>query len=517
MVIYLSEIKLRPYQQKFIDDIREQMKLGYRHICGVAPCGSGKTIITGWMARETAQKGKRVLFMVHRKELIDQTSKTFSDLNIEHSIIASGITPDYKPLVQIASVQTLVRRLDTVPAPDLLIVDECHHILAASYLKIVKHWNPWLLGVTATPLRLGGITLDDVFDSMVIGPSIASLIKDKHLTNIKYFASPHEVDTSKLRSKFGEYIADDMVKLMDRPSVIDDVVKSYKEHANGKQTIVYCVNVAHSEHTAKIFNDANIIAAHVDGETKKSERNRIINEFRAGKITVLCNAELFGEGFDVPNCDCVILNRPTQSLTVYIQQSMRAMRPDPNNPDKVAIILDHVGNGRRFLDIDMDRQWTLNSNEIKNPMMAPTKTCPACQEEVYLAFRKCPHCGYIFVTDVKDETERLLTKHMDTRDKDYSDARIDNIIVHKPTFRDLVDKYIAEAKEKHYKITWISYKLFDFAETLEDFQIIADRLNYKKGWAWHKWQDKVNGVTLKKMRKDYKQYLKKLKNNRSDN
>ena len=531
MVIYLSEIKLRPYQQRFIDDVRDQMsknleelekvnkqqkehtilekiaiekKKKLKNICGVAPCGAGKTIITGWMARETAQNGKRVLFMVHRKELIDQTSKTFNDLGIEHGIIASGVIPNYKPLVQIASVQTLVRRLDEVPLPNLLIVDECHHVLAKSYLKIVKRWNPWILGVTATPVRLGGITLSDVFYSMVNGPSIGTLIKNKHLTNVAYFTTKTALDTSKLRSKFGEYIEKDMLNLMDKPSVINDVIKYYKQYANGKQTIVYCVNIAHSKHTADMFNRAGIKAAHVDGETKKVERNKIINDFRDGKITVLCNARLLGEGFDVPNCDCVILNRPTQSMTVYIQQSMRCMRPDPNNPYKVAIIIDHVENIKRFGPVDIDRNWSLNPNKFKSPMPAPTKICPECGREVYLATRECPHCKHEFENDENKEEFRSIIKCFDTRDKDYSKERTENLIIRPPTFKELLEKYFNEAIKKEHKPIWIFYKLYDFVESLEDLQLIAEKVHYKKGWAWYQWQNKLNGVTLKELQKNNK-------------
>ena len=496
----MSDIKLRPYQQKFIDDIREQMKLGHKHICGVAPCGAGKTIITGWLARELSQSGKRILFMVHRKELIEQTSKTFSDLGIEHGIIASGVKVDYKPLVQIASVQTLVKRLNRVPEPELLIVDECHHILANSYMKIIRYWDPWILGVTATPERLGGITLNDVFESMIVGPSVGSLIKLKSLTNFKYLVPKNSIDTSGLRSKFGEYRTDDMMNLMDQSRVIDDVVKSYKKYANGKQAIVYCVNIAHSEHISRMFNIAGVSAAHVDGETDKSTRSNIIEEFRKGNITVLCNAELFGEGFDVPNMECVILARPTMSLTLYIQQAMRPLRPDPKNPNKVAIIIDHVENVKRFGLPDEDRKWSLDPNEIKDRQPAPTKTCPECYAEVYAKVDVCPHCGYEFKPEIEieeeeEKTESIieLNEYADTQLKNYENERVDNVIISVPTIRERVEKLLEEANERGYKKAWAFYKVVEYAETLEDFEVIAECLNYKKGWAWYQWQNKLNG------------------------
>ena len=385
----MSDIHLRPYQVKFIDDIRQQFKAGHKNVVGVAPCGSGKTIITGWLAREVANNNKRVLFMVHRQELIEQTSKTFFELNLDHGIICSGVQPNYNLPVQIASVQTLVRRIDKVPKPDLLICDECHHVLANNYKKIIDEWKPLLLGVTATPERLGGVTLNDVFSSMVIGPSVGALIDQGNLAPFNYFTTTSAVDTSKIRSSFGEFRSNDLSALMDRQAVIGDLIDSYRQHADNKQTIVYCVNVKHSKHTAELFNQAGITAAHVDGESEKTLRRRIIEDFRDGKIKVLCNAELFGEGFDVPNCDCVILARPTQSLTLFIQQSMRCMRPNPANKDKVAIIIDHVENVKRFGLPDQDRHWSLFPNAEKESKPAPLKECPHCHALVYLSCRFC--------------------------------------------------------------------------------------------------------------------------------
>ena len=495
----MSEIKLRPYQQKFIDDVRERFKQGHKNVCGVAPCGSGKTIMTGWMTRESAQKGNRVLFMVHRHELIEQTSQTFHDLDIEHGIIASGAKARYDLPVQIASVQTLVRRLDKIPRPDLLICDECHHILASTYLQIINNWinKPYLLGVTATPLRLGGITLNKVFNDMVIGPSVGKLIDLKNLTRFKYFAPPSQVDTSKLKSKFGEYVTNDMINLMDRHEIIGDVIESYKQYVKGKQTIVYCVNVAHSKHTAELFTQAGIIAAHVDGDTPKKERKLIIEAFRKGKITVLCNAELFGEGFDVPNMECVILTRPTKSLTVFIQQAMRPLRPDPKNKNKVAIIIDHVQNVDRFGLPDEDRLWSLDINKIKKSGITPTKKCPECYEVVHLGVHHCPHCNHEFEFEYVKQRKGKVLKQTDTTDKDYSNERSENLIIEAPTFRQIAERFLNQSIECGYKKAWVYYKVIDYVKSEEDFRVLAEVLNYKRGWAWHKWQNLINKDKLK--------------------
>ena len=380
--------ELRPYQEKFISDIREQFRKGNRRVCGVMPCGAGKTLAIADITMKLKSEKKCIVFMVHRKELIEQTSKTFSALGIEHGIIAAGFQEKYFFPVQIAGVQTLKGRLDKVLRPDLLIVDECHHIEAATYKKIIQSWDCLLLGVTATPIRMGGLTLHDAFDTLVVGPSVSDLISQGYLAHFDYYAPPSTIDFNLFRlNPFGDYLEEDMSRALDRQDIIGDVVKYYRKHADGLQALVYCINVHHSKHTADIFNKNGIKACHVDYKTPPDERKDIINRFRAGWIKVLCNVELFGEGFDVPRMDCVILTRPTQSFTLYYQQAMRALRPAPN---KRAIIIDHVENNSRFPKLNDNIKWSLDPNEQIKFGIAPVKTCPECgTKEIPTGTRTC--------------------------------------------------------------------------------------------------------------------------------
>ena len=396
----MAAFRLRKYQEQFIDDIGYEFGLGRRRICAVAPCGAGKTLVTGWMSRGAALNGKRVLFMVHRQELIDQTSKTFSALGIRHGIIAANAPTDYDLSVQIASVQTLVRRLDKVPRPDFLICDECHHIIAGTYRKIIDHWQPLVLGVTATPERLGGQGLGDVFETLVMGPSVKELVEWGNLSPFDYYAPPSKFDPNECHVRFGEFVQRDIIGQVDDADVIGDVVKYYKELALGKRAICYCVNRAHSEHISQMFISAGIPAQHVDGETPKNIRNQAIEDFRNDKIKILSNAELFGEGFDVPSMEAVILARPTASLALYIQQAMRAMRHDDDNPDKRAIIIDHVGNVFRHGLPDEEHEWTLeNQKKKRQERTTSIKVCPQCFQAIKSAYQTCPVCGYVFVTE----------------------------------------------------------------------------------------------------------------------
>ena len=478
--VSIDGIKLRPYQVKFLNEVLDSFAQGHTSVCGVAPCGAGKTIMAGSLVKKFVEQGKRVIFFVHRHELIEQTSKTFTALGIEHGIISAGQKNTVsegdknKPincLVQIASVQTLVRRINSIPEPDLLVCDECHHILAKSYLAILEKFsNALLLGLTATPQRMGGVNLGDVFTAMVQAPTTKELIKLGNLTRYKYYAPPTNPNLSKVHERFGEYVNRDLARVMGESKIVGNIVEHYKKLAFGKSAICYCVNVEHSKTVAARFKAAGISAAHCDGETNKKVRAKIVEDFRVGKIKVLCNAELFGEGFDVPNMQAVILARPTKSLTLFTQQSLRPLRPDPKEPNKVAIIIDHTHNCDRFGLPDEDREWTLEQcEEKKAEKHAPTKVCPKCYEVVPLATKNCPTCGYqFFEQESMEESEEQLYQTW------------------KPT---TPEEFLIIAKEKHYKIGWVAIQALEYAKSYEDCLKIARICKYKEGWAWYKWKE----------------------------
>ena len=390
---------LRPYQTELIDNVRDAYRHGYRAPCIVLPCGGGKSVIVAEMAKRTTENGKQVLFIVHRRELCDQIRNTFYRWGVDMHYCMVGM------------VQTICRRLDKIPPPALIITDENHHSLAASYRKIYEYFpKARRIGVTATPVRLDGSGLADVNDTLVIGVSTKWLIDNQFLAPYDYYA-PSLVDLTGIRISKGEYDTASVEKLMIRKAVFGSVIEYYKKLADGKQAICYCTSVKHSQEMAKQFNEAGIDAAHIDGETPKPERERIVEAFREGRIDILCNVDLISEGFDVPDCECAILLRPTQSLTLYIQQSMRCMR---YKPGKRAIIIDHVGNYARFGLPDQDRTWTLDgkkkrrkeNNEDLNVRQCPQCFCTfAAKDENGKPVRICPQCGYEFPKQERQETE----------------------------------------------------------------------------------------------------------------
>lgn len=435
-------MNLRPYQNELVEQLRAAWRKGFKAPCIVLPCGGGKSCILAEMARRTTANGKRVLFLVHRRELVEQIIKTFVGWGVDMR------------LCDVMMVQTASRRLARLKKPALIMTDENHHSSAQSYKRIYEHFPDVLrVGVTATPVRLGGSGLGDVNDKLIIGVSAKWLIENRCLAPYDYYA-PDVADLTGVRTKMGEFVAADIEKAMIKNAVFGDVISYYQKLADGKKAVCYCAGIKHSKAMAESFSAAGIPAAHIDGETEKNERSRIISDFRSGKIRILCNVDLISEGFDVPDCECAILLRPTQSLTLYIQQSMRCMR---YADEKRAVIIDHVGNYARFGLPDDDREWTLDKKPKKIREQAEeikAKMCPEC----FLTFSPpeksdvivCPSCGYVFEKkerrEIKQETAEL--KKIEGFKLHYDDPR------ECQSYSEL----LAYAKQKGYKRGWAYYK-----------------------------------------------------------
>ena len=309
-------IKLREYQNDFVNAVREAMR-SHKYILGVAPTGAGKTVIFAFVADAVARKNKRVIFTVHRQELITQTAKTFDDFGIDYGYICSGVKYDESKMVHIASIDTLKNRLDVVLQPDLLMIDETHLCMAAGWLKVILHFaenGARVWGNTGSPIRLDGKPLGDVYTTIVEGPTTKWLIENGHLSKYRYFA-PTIPDLSAIKKQMGDYSKPELEQEMSRSKLVGDVVHHYKKLANDTRAVCFCVNIKHSELIAKAFNDSGINAAHIDGTTPKAERKKIINDFADGKVKVLCNTEIVTTGFDlsaqvgrdVPIETCILL------------------------------------------------------------------------------------------------------------------------------------------------------------------------------------------------------------------
>ena len=390
---------LRPYQNDLVERLRGSWRAGKKAPCIVLPCGGGKSCILAEIARRTTYNEKRVLFLVHRKELVEQIIGTFCRWGVDMRYC------------EVMMVQTATRRRAKLKKPALIITDENHHSLAASYKNIYAQFPDVLrVGVTATPVRLNGDGLGDVNDELIVGVSAKWLIENSFLAPYDYYA-PSIADLTGLHIKMGEYVTAEIEKAMIKKAIFGDTIAYYRKFADNKKAICYCASIRHSKAMAEAFSEAGIPAAHIDGETPKEERARLIKAFREGEITILCNVDLISEGFDVPDCECAILLRPTQSLTLYIQQAMRCMR---YREGKRAVIIDHVGNYARFGLPDDDREWTLDKKPKKSRTVSEAvkaRMCPEC----FFTFEPpelkngerltCPSCGYVFPKKEREELQ----------------------------------------------------------------------------------------------------------------
>ena len=381
-------IELRPYQLALKNKAREAFKKNKKVIL-LAPCGSGKTIIASSIMQDVIKKGNKVWFIVHRSELMKQANDTLERYGIS------------KDNIKIYMVQSLVRRLDKITEePNLMIFDECQHSTSNIYKKIIdKYPNAYILGLSATPTRLTGKPLGDVYETIVSEVTAKQLIEMKYLADYSYYAPDLNIDFSSIKTKAGDYDVEDIDKAMSKAKIFGDIIKTYKKLANNKKTILYCASIEYSKKMEKLFSENGYKIKHFDGTTPEKERQQIVEDFRNNKIQMLTNVDLIGEGFDVPDCECVLLLRPTQSLNLFIQSSTRCLR---RNGDKKAIIIDYVNNVQRHGLPTMDREWSLDKKvkEYDNENDDGTLKIRVCQNcfSTFETAPICPYCGAKYET-----------------------------------------------------------------------------------------------------------------------
>ena len=295
-------VELRPYQRDGVERIRSSFAAGRRRPIYVLPTGGGKTVTFCYITAGAASKS-RVLILVHRRELIWQTCAALAEWDVPHGVILSGEPMTSAP-VQVASVQTLIKRLDVVGDFGLIIVDEAHHAVARQWTKVFDCWpNAPLLGVTASPARLDGKPLGDVFDDLVIGPTVTELQALGHLAKVRVLA-PSAAEMQKrlkgVKVTAGDYNRGALDPIMRDRTVTGDAVRTYGQLLAGKPSIAFCVSVRHAEEVAQQFREAGWVAVSVDGDMRKRDREAALNGLANGQINVITSCDLISEGLDVP-------------------------------------------------------------------------------------------------------------------------------------------------------------------------------------------------------------------------
>ena len=400
-------IKLRPAQEKVVDDVRNELKY-VQSVLLRAPCRFGKSVVSSYIAQRTTQNKRRVIFSCHRDAILNQVSKTFDRFNIEHGIVAGSANTNPFALAQVASADTLCNRLWLFDGPaGILIVDECHlwHTKTRKLIIDTARDAGWkIIGLSATPMRPDGRPLSDLFDVMVYGPSEFELIMNGDLAKYRVYA-PVDADLKGLKTSGGDYSREDAAARMSKPEIVGNAPQTWRKYAEGMRTVVYCVNRAHGKLVTAEYERAGIPVGYIDGTTPKKEQLRLANALADNEILVLVSVDLMTTGYDLGSLvgrdvtiQCVQLLRPTKSLPLAIQMMMRCMTAWGGT----SIILDHVnmilnkdGTTNHGFPDD-DRDWNLDGKpRAKKAGETPFNVwrCDECFADVRSTKTECPYCN----------------------------------------------------------------------------------------------------------------------------
>jgi superfamily II DNA or RNA helicase len=501
-------MNLRPYQSELITDIRLQYQLGHRKVLAVLPTGGGKTVCFSYIAEQAAKKGNRVLVLVHRQELLDQASRS---MTVPHGRISAGKAMDLSHAVQVASVQTVARRLHLLPRDffQLLVVDEAHHTTAGTWARVIEHFSQAkLLGVTATPIRGDSRGLGEHYEAMVEGPSAAWLTDNGYLAAAKVLAPPG-FDSAGLRKRMGDFDTKEAEHRIG--TIMGDAVSHYRKHLDGQTAIAFCCSVAHAEAVARLFISAGIPAASIDGSMTSEQRSDLLQALGTGRIKVLTSCALIGEGVDVPSVGGCILLRPTASTSLHLQMIGRCLRPSSGKA--AAVVLDHVGNTLRLGHHLEPREWTLDGLAKRDRDKAPSvKVCPQCFATSISTAQVCRECGHVFAPPERRELRQVdgeLVEVAPFRVGDevqllnemngqwYADWIVQSVVsqLHQVWLRKRGTGTNAKDTLANYEAVRLVKRGKDEerakANDLDDLRKLAQQRGYKRGWAERVYQARL--------------------------
>ena len=435
---------LRPYQEKAIAEIRAHFRTGQNKVLLHLSTGSGKTLIFNYMLTQLAKNGKRGLLVVRGRHLVDQTSERLTKDSVPHGVIMAGhrlFSPDAP--IQICSIDTLSAR-KIFPETDFVVIDEAHLASSSSFINFLANYqSKFILGVSATPY--GNDSLRHIADHVVRPVTTKQLIEQKYLVPLRHFC--HLTPNLKgVHTRAGDFVTEELEPVMNK--LVGDTVGEWKKHAGGMATIVFAVNIAHSNKIKEAFNDAGVPCEHVEAGTSLEERKKILGKLESGELKVVTNVGILCTGVDMPYLRCIVMARPTKSYNLYIQQLGRGTRPFKEKD--FCLILDHASNTKRHGFITDERSVCLDGKNNKEKIESPT-SCPSCY---YIWYKSqegpvCPNCSEELPASVaKKKIEVINGELVEVKELSKLDqARLD------------LKNYKKEAKQKGYKSGWAYYRI----------------------------------------------------------
>lgn len=401
-------LSLRDYQRASLDALYEHWADGGGNGLIVLPTGAGKALVIAAMVRELLERypSLRIAMVTHTKELIAQNAKELLGYwpGAPIGIYSAGLgRRDTRSRILFCGIQSVARRASQIGAVDLVIVDEAHLIPRSAdtfygrFLADLTATTPDLriVGLTATPFRLDSGRLDQgqgaLFERVVYDAQVGDLIRDGYLCKLINRATETTLDTTGVPKRGGDFVPGALEAAVDIEETTRAAVEEIVRHGRDRRAwLAFCAGVAHAHHVAEAVREAGHTCGVVTGDTPAGERDRIIADYRAGRIRCLTSVGVLTTGFNVPHVDMIALLRPTQSAGLYIQQVGRALRNAPGKDN--ALILDFARLIRTHGPID--------AINVKDPSkgdgVAPIKTCPACQSMVPAGALTCEVCGHEF-------------------------------------------------------------------------------------------------------------------------
>ena len=465
-------LNLRPYQTEAVRQLSHGFLKHKRQVLCL-PTGAGKTVVFSEIVKRAFERGTKTLVLTDRTELFKQTIKSLSRFGIAVEEISPNKKKTYlDAVIYVGMVETLKRRTELLQSlnPSLIICDEAHK---GNFTTILDAFSDaYVIGATATPI---GKHFHKYYTKIVQNIDVPELVESGFLCDCK----PYQMqdDFSDLQTKAGEFTSDSLDMHFNKPQLYNGVVENWKKYANDKKTICFNVSIKHTEAINKAFLDAGISAEYVTSKTPKEERERILKAFSDGAFKVLNNCGILTTGYDEPSIECVIMNRATKSLPLWLQCVGRGSRLYPNKNN--FILLDFGGNHTRLGMWNEPRTWSLaekkkrDSNEV-----IPMKSCPSCDAMVFASARVCRYCDYDFPIDAQELKEGIMVEVVPSHLKG---KRISDLSLF---------ELIELQQSKKYKASYI-WRVVRAREQIDEY---AEIMGYSKGWIYR--QKKENSTNF---------------------
>ena len=455
--------ELRKYQQRAILKLRETILAGHRKIVMALPTGAGKSIVFGQIISNAIEKGNKVLWLVHRRNLVYQMKDVLENhFEIEAGVIMSGVESNTTLPCQVGTIQTYIRRLKLSATfdnnffidADLVLIDEGHRSLSKTYMDTISLYkDKAILACTATPMRADQRGMGEVYSAIVDIAGVQELTDKGYLSPARYFA-PTTPDLDGVKIAMGDYVVKQLDAKINKEKLNGDIVDNWLRNGENRKTLVFCINVKHSMAVCEEFQENGVNAEHLDARSSDEVRDEVFLRMEKGDTQVICNVGLYQEGLDVPNVSCIVMARPTKSMGLYRQCCGRGLRVSPGKED--CIIFDHGGVIEEHGFLEDELEWSLDGKKQawkkREPKENEPKTviCRVCHQ-VFKGLKACPVCG----TELRSFGKKIET----------------------------VDVELVELKAKkkiNKDLTWDEKRIF-FGGLL----YYAENKGYKRGWAAH--------------------------------